>query len=130
MRDIAYMKRKIDEDEDMQKADVNKNTIASQVRRYFEANNIDNWIEITNGIFSFAFAVTFIIETYFNDRNPRTPHAEAPEWLNIVEIVCILILGLDYITKLFVADNRLLYFFSTQSLITYISLIPASLISF
>ena len=38
MKDFAYIKRKIDDADDLQKTDQNKNTIAARIRRYFEDN--------------------------------------------------------------------------------------------
>jgi len=112
MTNIAYMKRKIDENEDVQKADLNKNTIAARVRRYFEENQIDKYIDVINGIVSFMFSLTFMIGTYYNERDPNTD-LRPPEWLKVVEIVSIFILTIDFLLGFFIAENRLIYVFST-----------------
>jgi len=106
------MKRKIDENEDVQKADLNKNTIAARVRRYFEENQIDKYIDVINGIVSFMFSLTFMIGTYYNERDPNTD-LRPPEWLKVVEIVSIFILTIDFLLGFFIAENRLIYVFST-----------------
>lgn len=50
-----------------------RNTLAAHVRRYFAQNNITIFIEIANGVFSFLLALTFMIGTYYDDRNPKDP---------------------------------------------------------
>lgn len=73
MNDIIYMKNKIEEDDDVQKGDQMRNTLAAHVRRYFDQNRVNVFIEIANGIFSFMLALTFMIGTYYDDMNPRDP---------------------------------------------------------
>lgn len=73
MNDFIYMKNKIEEDDDVQKGDAQRNTVAAHVRRYFIQNNINILIEVSNALFSFMLALTFMIGTYYDDMNPRDP---------------------------------------------------------
>lgn len=127
--DFIYMKNKIEEDDDVQKGDQMRNTLASHVRRYFHQNNIILLIEIANGVFSFLLALTFMIGTYYDEMNPRDEMVQ-PRWLRLGEIILILILAADYLVNFFISENRIIYIFSVQSLFTYLSLIPTSLIAF
>ena len=82
------------------------------MRRYFEENQIDKYIDVINGIVSFMFSLTFMVGTYYNERDPNTD-LRPPEWLKIVEIISIFVLTIDFLLGFFIAENRLLYVFST-----------------
>ena len=74
-------------------------------------------------------ALTFMIGTYYDDMNPLDPQ-EQPEWLRLGEIILIFILSADWLINFFISENRIIYIFSIQSFMTYLSLIPTSLIAF
>ena len=126
--DFIYMKNKIEEDDDVEK-DKMRNTMASYVRRYFMVNGINFFIEIANGIFSFALALTFMVGTYYDEMNPKLDRT-VPEWLKLAEIILIIILAADWLINFFISENRIIYIFSAQSFFTYLSLIPTSLLAF
>ena len=46
------------------------------------------------------------------------------------EIILISILTADWLINFFISENRIIYIFSVQSFMTYVSLIPTSLIAF
>lgn len=73
--------------------------------------------------------LTFIIGTYYDDMNPRDPQQQ-PEWLRLGEIILIFILASDWLINFYISENRIIYIFSVQSFMTYLSLIPTSLIAF
>jgi len=84
---------------------------------------------VSNAVFSFMLALTFMIGTYYDDMNPLDPQ-EQPEWLRLGEIGLIFILSADWLINFFISENRIIYIFSIQSFMTYLSLIPTSLIAF
>jgi len=64
------------------------------------------------------------METYqINDEKPTTN-------LTIFYLPILFVLSLDWLFGLFISGNRLQYLFSIQSLISYITLIPQSLMVF
>lgn len=61
MADFAYTKRKIEEEEDIQKAEQSKTSIASRVQKYMAANRIDDYLEVFNALVSFLMYTIFAI---------------------------------------------------------------------
>jgi hypothetical protein len=61
--------------------------------------------------------------------NPNSD-VTVPEWLKLAEIILITLLAADWLVNFFISENRIIYIFSMQSFVTYLSLIPTALLAF
>lgn len=61
MNEDIYSKRKIDEEDDIQKAETQKNTIATRLRLHMMVNHYDDMLEVFNGVNSFLLFFTFML---------------------------------------------------------------------
>jgi hypothetical protein len=87
-------------------------------------SQLNDTIEWINAALSTVYMLTFCMETYqINDEKPTTN-------LTIFYLPILFVLSLDWLFGLFISGNRLQYLFSIQSLISYITLIPQSLMVF
>lgn len=129
MADFTYTKRKIDEEEDVQKNEQSKNSWQHQfIKIYFTPNRLD-YLEICNGIMSFLMFVCYAIDSYYDDAHPSR-ELKTPQWIKYCELGLLVIMVADWLVFLFLADNKIFYLFQPQSLISYISIIPTALIRF
>ena len=129
MNEDVYAKRKIDEEEDIQKADLQKNTIATRLRQYMIMYNYIDALEVFNAVNSFLLFFIFILQTY---QKPRLDPDEIVnydlDWLIVpLEIIILIIIIMDYLLFFYINDNRVLYIFDFQQLITYVTVIPTLL---
>jgi len=132
MADFNYTKRKIDEDEDISNNADSKTSFASNLRKKLAEKKIDDALEIINFVLSFTMACTYAIETYYESiESIVSLIPETPILIDIIEIILILLMICDWLLFLVIhPENRILYVFSFDSMITYITVIPTAMIRF
>jgi hypothetical protein len=132
MADFNYTKRKIDEDEDISNNADSKTSFASNLRKKLAEKKIDDALEIINFVLSFTMACTYAIETYYESiESIVSLIPETPILIEIIEIILILLMICDWLLFLVIhPENRILYVFSFDSMITYITVIPTAMIRF
>ena len=128
MADFSYTKRKIEEEEDISKNQESKSSIASRVAKYMNQTHLDDYAEICNAFFSFLFYCLYAIGTFCDKANPLHDECSEPAWMELAEIMIMVIICIDYLLFFFVSEARILYIFSEQSFVTYITVIPTALI--
>ena len=89
-------------------------------------------MEIKNFVLSFTMACTYAIETYYdNIEEIVSLIPESPFLIEVIEIILIILFICDYCLFLVIhPENRILYVFSFDSMITYITVIPTAMIRF
>ena len=128
MADFTYTKRKIEEDEDISKTQQNQSSISTRVLRYMSQNKIDDYLEIFNGIVAVLFYGIYAYGTSCDKSNPLHDECTEPPWIEFLEITIIIFICIDYLLFFLVSENRILYFFSTHSWMTYITVVPTALV--
>ena len=94
-------------------------------------SGLNNTLEIINCFVSFVFALTFMLNTILQQKYEGPPkHDNKEEWLRLMEISTIIYLATDFVFNFLISENRITFIFSFQSFVTYISVIPQSMISF
>lgn len=117
----AYVAYKIDEAEEG-KVEDKQTSLANKIRSYLIVTRLDDKQELVNAILSLVFSLIFAIETYF-------PKGEPVPGLVYVFLPILSWLTLDWLLNLYISRNRLQYIFGFESFITYITLIPQTLIT-
>ena len=102
------------------------------IRNKMIANRYDDIIEGYNILISFTLFLTFCIGTYLVPEriyldDSVTPYPPTMRYLEIFLLINILI---DYLLFLFIHENRIVYIFSIDQLLTYIVIVPTSLYLF
>ena len=92
-------------------------------------NNYVDALEVFNAVNSFLLFFIFILQTY---QKPRLDPDEIVnyylDWLVVpLEIIILIIIIMDYMLFFYINDNRVLYIFDFQQLITYVTVIPTLL---
>jgi len=130
MADYNYTKRKIDEEEDVSNSEMNKTSLASLVQKKLAANKIDDLLELLNAIFSFMLALTFAIETYYHDPYSYIIGENmVPVWMEVCDTILMALLIADYLVFFYIHhESRILYVFSFDSFITFVSIVPTALV--
>lgn len=85
---------------------------------------LNDKIEIVNAVLSSILMLLFCIETYYIGTEAKAP------FLIAFYLPILFTLSMDWLLSLFIAQNRLQYLFSKQSFVSYVTLIPQSLIVF
>jgi len=109
--EFAYTKRKMEEDEDVQKQELSKNSLPARVQQYLSERKYDDYIEVLNVVTSSLMWVCFAVGTYFDTTNPLHEY-ETPDIIHYTEITLIIFISLDYILLWFISENRIFYIFS------------------
>ena len=132
--DDNYAQNKIEQEEDSRNNLENlKPTLTRVIRKYLQDRGIDDVIEILNGIASTLMFITFFIFTYFDKFDPKREmqgDAEFPNWLVISETGLIVYLSADWLIALLLADARIPFLFSLESLVTYLTVLPLAMVNF
>ena len=110
MADLTYTNRKIEEEEDFQKKEMSKTSIAMRIQKYLGPNFFD-FLEIFNAVISFVLASFFAVNTYFN-KDPRSIDEAIPEWTELAELVVMILLVIDYLIFFFISENKIVYLFN------------------
>jgi len=118
-----FVLRKVEDEEDMKMTESSRGTsFASRVSKYLVMTQLDDKLEMCNAIGSIMLTVLFACGTYYE--SPRVV------WMTYVEFPILLYLWFDFFLFFYISENRLYYFFSFQSFVSYITLIPEVLILF
>lgn len=116
------MLSKIEEyEEGVKEHDFSKVTLTQTIKKQMIQYGIDDKIEIINVILSTIFVTFFIFGTYYENKRMASLY-----WPELVIEIYFLV---DYFFFFLLADNRLVYMFGIQSLITYVSVTPQILIT-
>jgi hypothetical protein len=119
--DYPQIKRMIDEDDEIKKAtETTKNSLSFVATQYLLTSGIEDIIEITNGLTSVFLTVFTALGTYYEDGTPMI--------IQIIELILLISMMINYVLNLIIAENRLIYFFSFQAGIDYITIIPFFLV--
>jgi len=127
--EFAYTKRKMEEDEDVQKQELSKNSLPARLQQFLSENQYDDYIEILNVVTSSLMWLCFAVGTYFDPTNPLYEY-ETPVVIKYTEIILMMFIIVDYLLFWFISENRIFYIFSQQSFLTYLANIPTALIRF
>ena len=76
-------------------------------------------IELFNAVLSFLLTLFFAVDTYYQG---------TPKVIEVAEYAILILHTLDYLLFFFISDNRLFYFFSFQSICSYLTIIPTFLV--
>lgn len=92
----------------------------------FDAYNftIRDQLEFLNAIFSIFLVTEFIMYTYAEEGE----EAARIEALQYPEMIVLVYLSFDWLFFFYISENRLLYPFSFQSFVSYITIIPSFLL--
>lgn len=95
-------------------------------------SRIDDILELLNAVLSFIYAFMFSVETYYiTIENNINDISSTPPFIKYIDIFIIIYILADYILFFFLHhENRMQYFFSFDSFITYITVVPTALIRF
>ena len=94
-------------------------TLNSRLARYLAKTRTDDIIEAFNAFLSFCLSLFFALDTYYDG---------TPVVIQYAEYVILILHTLDYLLFFFISENRILYFFSFQSLCSYATIIPTFLV--
>ena len=75
-------------------------------------------------------AFTFAIESYYQTaENKANDIHVTPQWIELVDLILIIYLTFDFLLFFFIhTENRIMYLFSFDSFITYLTIIPTGLL--
>jgi len=90
-----------------------------RLAKYLAKTRSDDIIEIINAFLSFILTFFFALDTYYDG---------TPEVIVFSEYAILMLLTLDYLLFFFISDNRLIYVFSFQSIVSYLTIIPTFLV--
>jgi len=98
--DQNFIKRKIEEDEDIKKSEVIKTSIALRLTKYLVTTRTEDGIEFINAILSFILTIFFALDTYPNGTSGV---------IQYIELVIVIYLSADYLLFFYISENRLFY---------------------
>ena len=135
MTNVNYGKRKIEEEEDTQNTEHTKKSFASWLSKNMSNKKIDDYLEVFNVFVSIGVYGQFVVSTYHDVACPPNLTVcgthRLPRFLQISEIVLMIIIGVDFLLFFLISENRIAYIFSYQyGLITYMTIIPTLLVRF
>jgi hypothetical protein len=75
---------------------------------------------------------TFAIESYYQEAIPSYEGKHmTPYWIEILDIILINVIIADWLLFFFIhTENRIMYLFSFDSFITYITVVPSAILRF
>ena len=94
-------------------------SIPSKLAKYLSKTRTDDVIELFNAVLSFLLTLFFAVDTYYQG---------TPKVIEVAEYAILILHTLDYLLFFFISDNRLFYFFSFQSICSYLTIIPTFLV--
>lgn len=94
-------------------------SLSQKLGRYLTKTRTDDIIEGFNAVLSLFLSLFFALDTYYDG---------TPVVIKYAEYVILILHTLDYLLFFFISENRLLYFFSFQSICSYITIIPTFLV--
>ena len=111
--EFTYTKRKMEEDEDVQKQELSKNSLPARLQNYLSDRRYDDYLEILNAVVSGLMWVCFAVGTYFDPTDPIPGHEyETPIFIKYTEMIIMIFIGCDYLIFWFLSENRIFYIFS------------------
>ena len=109
----GYTRQKIEQEEDnINRAENSKPTLARVVRKWLVDNGWDDVIEIVNCVVSILMFLTFFVYTYYDGFNPKNAGDGVPSWLTVLETILAMLIAVDWVFGLFLSDQRITYIFS------------------
>lgn len=127
MADFSYTKRKIEEEEEVQKNEQYKSSLASKLQKIISNSKLDDYLEFLNAVISFLMACIFAVESNFHLNDPRL-ELRSLVWLEYIEIGLMLLIIADFLLFFFIHENRIVFIFSLDSLLALMTIIPTILI--
>jgi hypothetical protein len=94
-------------------------SIPTRLAKYLSKTRTDDIIEVVNAIMSFLLTLFFAVDTYYKG---------TPKVIEVAEYAILILHTLDYLLFFFISDNRLFYFFSFQSICSYLTILPTFLV--
>jgi hypothetical protein len=93
--------------------------IAARLAKYLSKTRSDDLIEGQNAFLSFILTLFFALDTYYDG---------TPVVIEYAEYVILILHTMDYLLFFFIAENRLFFVFSFQSICSYLTIIPTFLV--
>jgi len=93
--------------------------ISARLAKYIAKTRSDDYIEGLNATLSFILTLFFALDTYYDG---------TPIVIEYAEYVILILHTLDYLLFFFIAENRLFYMFSFQSICSFLTIIPTFLV--
>ena len=130
MADESYIKRKIELEEESGNNQENQRSLASMFHKLMQENYLDDIFEIMNAVLSFLLAFTFAIESYYQTASNKVNDIHiTPQWIELFDLILIIWFMFDFLLFFFIhTESRILYLFSFDSFITYITIIPTAML--
>ena len=101
----GYTRQKIEQEEDnINRAENSKPTLARVVRKWLQDNGWDDVIEIVNCVVSILMFLTFFVYTYYDGFNPKSDGSGVPSWLSVFETILAMFIAIDWVFGLFLSD--------------------------
>ena len=91
----------------------------SRCAKYLVSSGLDDFIEVLIVVLSFTMVVLYAVQTYYT--------TEVPSAIKIIELIITNIFIGDYLIRFFISEKRLTFFFSINSIITLLIVIPTFL---
>ena len=130
MADFSYTKRKIEEEEEVQKNEQYKSSLASKLQKFISNSKLDDYLEFLNAVISLLMACIFAVESNFHLNDPREEQGRRLIWLEYIEIGLMLLIIADFLLFFFIHENRIVFIFSLDSLLAFVTIVPTILIRF
>lgn len=80
-------------------------------------------LDIIQAVLSIVSVVLFVISTY------RPLEADEPTWMIVLQTVLVVYFTLDYVLRLYLATDRVRFFFSVYTLVDFLTIAPVFLTS-
>jgi hypothetical protein len=133
MADFNYTIMRIEEEEDNANSEQHKTSFASQLQKKFAISGIDDVLELSNAVFSFFFAILFVMDTQYDNirQSVEEEGIYTPLWVEIIDIFMIVVLMGDWLLFFYLHhEDRIVYLFSFNSFIHFISVVPTAMVRF
>ena len=118
-----YILNRIEKEEENTSRDLTHLSLAQKLAKEIIKHRINDKLELGNVVCSSLLCIIFILETYeefFNLSDYLIMY-----W---IEFSILTILSMDWLLFLFIAENRLVYLFQFQSVVSYVSIISQYII--
>lgn len=93
--------------------------MAMRLAKYLVTTRTEDIIEIMNAFLSLILALFFGLDSYFDS---------TPTSVQYIELVILICMVMDFLLFFYISENRLLYLFGFQALVSYITIIPTFLV--
>ena len=95
-------------------------SFSHKVAKYLATSGLGDLLTVINVVLSVIMTVIHAIDTYF--------YPDFPALLNIIEVTLDIAFIIHFLLEIYTSETKLLFFFSTTSLIEYVSVIPSFLV--